>query len=186
MSCPDNFEVRDPISNPPLCRRTSAIKGCNSVTYPSNNVSYSQVCGTVRVHPEGVPDGFDTFNDRSIYVDGVYFTYGHNSNRNNIIWTYTAAVTVGSSTRGCGQCNHRKPSDIPGTNFTCTSAHCSNSNSCFSNTIWGSEAQQCFGNETFYRQLSESTTDNIEMTVCRDQSRSDEDILISFIELFVL
>ena len=39
------------------------------------------------------------------------------------------------------------------------------------NTLWGSEAKQCFGNETFYRQLSESTTDNIEMRVCRDQGR---------------
>ena len=186
MLCPPNFEVRDPISNPPLCRRINDNKGCNSVTYPSNGMSYSQVCGTVRVHPEGALDGFDTFRNRSMYVDGVYLTYGHSSNRNNIIWTYTAAVTVGSSTRGCDQCNHRKPSNIPGTNFTCTSAHCSDGNSCFSNTLWGNEAQQCFGNETFYRQLSESTTDNIEMTVCRDQGRDDEDILISFVEIFVL
>ena len=186
VSCPDNFEVRDSNSNPPLCRRTSANKGCSSVTYPSNNVSYSQVCGTVRVHPEGSLDGFYTFRNRSMYVDGVYLTYGHSSNRKNTIWTYTAAVTVGSSTRGCDQCNNRKPSDIPGTNFTCTSAHCSDGSNCFPNALWGSEAQQCFGNETFYRQLSESTTDNIEMTVCRDQGRYDEDILISFVELFVL
>ena len=182
MSCPEYFEAA---FNPPLCRRTSTNKGCNSVIYPSNGTSYSQVCGTVRVHPEGTPDGFDTFKDRSMYVDGVYLTYGDSSNRNNIIWTYTAAVTGGSSTRGCDQCNHRKPSNIPGTNFTCTSAHCSDGANCFSNTLWGNEAQQCFGNETFYRQLSESTTDNIEMRVCRDQPRADEDILISFVELYV-
>ena len=185
VSCPDNFEVRDPNSNPPRCRRTNINKGCNSVIYPSNNLSYSQVCGTVRVYPEGTPDGFDTFVDRSIYVDGVYLTYGDSSNRNHI-WTYTAATTVGSGTRGCDQCNYRKPSNMPGINFTCISAHCSNANSCFPNALWGSEAQQCFGDETFYRQLSESTTDNLEMTVCRDQPRSDEDILISFVEIFVL
>ena len=185
VSCPDNFEVRDPIFNPPLCRRTNPNKRCSSVIYPSNDMSYSQVCGTVRVHPEGVPDGFNTFNDISVYVDGVYFTYGDSSNRNHI-WTYTAAITVGSNTRGCDQCNYMKLSNMPGTNFTCTSAHCSNTNSCFPNALWGSEAQQCFGNETFYRQLSESTTDNLEMTECRDQPRSDEDILISFVEIFVL
>ena len=182
--CPDTFEVRVPNSNPRLCRRTATTQGCNSVMYHSNDMSYSQVCGTVRVHPEGSPDGFDTFNDDSIYVDGVYFTYGDSSNRNHI-WTYTAATTVGSSTRGCDQCNHEKPSNIPGTNFTCTSAHCSDADNCFPNTLWGNEAQQCFGNETFYRQLSESTTDDIEMRVCRDQRRSDEDILISFVELYV-
>ena len=185
VSCPDNFEVRDPNSNPPLCRRTSANKGCNYVMYPSNGISYSQVCGTVRVHPEGTPDGFDTFVDRSIYVDGVYLTYGDSYNRNHI-WTYTAATTVARNSRGCDQCNHMKPSNIPGTNFTCTSAHCSDSGNCFSNTLWGNEAQQCFGDETFYRQLSESTTDNIQMRVCRDEPRQDEDILISFVELFVL
>ena len=185
VSCPGNFEVRGYIFNPPLCRRTNPNKGCSSVIYPSNSMSYSQVCGTVRVHPEGIPDGFDTFNDRSIYVDGVYFTYGHSSNRNHI-WTYTAAITAERNTRGCDQCNYLKPSDIPGTNFTCTNAHCSDHTNCFINTLWGDEAQQCFGNETFYRQLSESTTDNIEMRVCRDQRRDDEDILISFVEIFVL
>ena len=47
VTCPDGFEVRNDTSNPPLCRRTDPIKGCSSVTYPSNGVSYSQVCGTV-------------------------------------------------------------------------------------------------------------------------------------------
>ena len=184
VSCPDNFEVSDSISNPPLCRRTNANKGCNFVTYASNGTSYSQVCGTVRVHPEGTPDGFNHFNDRSIYVDGVYLTYGDSSNRNHI-WTYTAATTVEGNTRGCDQCNYLKPSNMPGSYFTCTTAHCNDKNNCYPDTLWGSEAQQCFGNETFYRQLSESTTDNIEMRVCRDQGRDDEDILIFFVELYV-
>ena len=43
-----------------------------------------------------------------------------------------------------------------------------------------------FCNETFYRKQSDSSTDNIEMRVCRDQGRIDEDILISFVEIFVL
>ena len=195
IKCPDGFEVRNDTSIPPLCRRMNTSAGCSSVIYPSYGMSYSQVCGTVRVHPEGTPDGFSSRNSdqrlsngQSVnqnYVDGVSLTYGDSSNRNHI-WTYTAATTVGSSTRGCDQCNHRKPSDIPGTNFTCTNAYCSNANICFPNTLWGNDTKQCFGNETFYRQLSESTTDNIEMRVCRDESRSNEDILLSFVELFVL
>ena len=194
MKCPDRFEVRNGTSSPPLCKRIDASAGCSSVIYPSNGTSYSQVCGTVRVHPEGTPDGFASHNNqipRNVqsvnqnYVDGVSLTYGDCSNRNHI-WTYTAAVTVGDSTRGCDQCTYMKPSNIPRTNFTCISAHCSDADNCFPNTLWCNEAQQCFGNETFYRQLSESTTDNIEMRVCRDQDRDDEDILISFVELFVL
>ena len=83
--------------------------------YPIS-VSYSQVCGMVRDHPAGSPDRFDTFIDRSIYVDEVYLTCNH-------ISTYTTATTVGSNTRRYDQCN-MKPSDMPRTNFTCTTAHC--------------------------------------------------------------
>ena len=182
--CPANFEERDTNSYPRLCRRIDANKGCNSVMYPSNDMSYSQLCGTVRVHPEGTPDGFDTFNDRSIYVDGVYLTYGDSSNRSHTIWTYTAAAVDDNS--GCDKCNYMKPS-FRGTNFTCITALCSDATNsdCYRGTAWGNMFQQCVGNETFYRQLSESTTDNIEMRVCRDQARTDEDILISFVELFV-
>ena len=48
--------------------------GCSSVVYPSNGMSYSQVCGTVRVHPEGTPDGFNTLDSSSLYADGVSLT----------------------------------------------------------------------------------------------------------------
>ena len=195
VTCPDGFEVRNDTTSSPLCRRNNTSAGCSSVIYPSYGTSYSQVCGTVRVHPEGTPDGFSSHNSnqRQIngqsvnqnYVDGVSLTYGDSSNRNHI-WTYTAVTTIRSSTRGCAQCYYMMPSDIPGTNFTCTSANCNYGNNCYPETLWGNEAQQCIGNETFYRQLSESTTDDIEMRVCRDQDRDDEDILISFVELFVL
>ena len=46
---------------------------------PSNGMSYSQVCGTVRVHPAGTPDGFASHNNQITrkgqsvnhnYVDG--------------------------------------------------------------------------------------------------------------------
>ena len=184
FQCPDGFELRSDTSNPPLCGRTNTSAGCSSVIYPSNGISYSQVCGTVRVHPAGTPDGFHTFNDESIDVDGVSLSYGNGSSRNHI-WTYTAATLFGTDSRGCDICNDERPS-FPGTNYTCTTTYCNKKKDCYPNTLWCNNAQQCFGNETFYRQLSESTTDNIEMRVCRDQPRSDEDILISSVELFVL
>ena len=194
VTCPDAFEVRNDTSSPPLCRRNNISAGCSSVIYPSYGTSYSQVCGTVRVHPEGTPDGFSSHNSnqrpsngQSVnqnYVDGVSLTYGDSSNRNHI-WTYTAVIFVGHDSSGCEICNNRKP-NIPGSNFSCIIAHCDSSSNCYPSTLWDNEVQQCFGNETFYRQLSVSTTDNIEMRVCRDQDRSDEDFLISFVELFVM
>ena len=192
VSCPYGFEVRNDTSTPPLCRCMNTTAGCSSVIYLSNGTSYSQVCGTVRVHPAGTPDGFASHNrpcnGQSVnqnYVDGVSLTYGVSSNRNHI-WTYTAAVLVVDGGIGCCNCNNNNMTNIPATNFTCANAYCSDANSCFPNTLWGNDTQQCFGNVTFYRQLSVSTTDNIEMRVCRDEPRSNEDILISFVELFVM
>ena len=37
----------------------------------------------------------------------------------------------------------------------------------------------------FYRQLPVHTTDNIEMRVCHDQPRSDEDIAIETFEIYI-
>ena len=37
----------------------------------------------------------------------------------------------------------------------------------------------------FYKQLPQTTTDDIEMRVCRDETRFNEDIAIEIIELYV-
>ena len=192
ISCPSELEVRSAdTANPPLCRRDSNIAGCSSVIYPSNGTSYSQVCGTVRLHQQETPDGFQSHNiniprnNQSVnqnYVDGVSLTHGTSPNRAHI-WTYTAVIKFGDDIDRCTICDRDKPFYI-GTNFTCTAEHCIAWPCDLTNAIW-TNGLPCFGNETFYRQLSESTTDNIEMRVCRDQGRHDEDILISYVELFV-
>ena len=192
VTCPDGFEVRSDTSNPPLCRHNSDNAGCFPVTYPSNGTSYSHVCGTVRIHQQETPDGFQSHdiniprNNQSVnqnYVDGVSLTHGTSPNRTHI-WTYTAVIKFGDDIDRCTICDRNKPFYI-GTNFTCTAGHCNEWPCELNDAIW-TDGLSCFGNETFYRQLSESTTDNIEMRVCKDQGRNDEDILISYIEIFVL
>ena len=109
------------------------------------------------------------------YVDGVSLTQGTSPNRNHI-WTYSAAIKFGEDVDQCKICDRDKPFYI-GTNFTCTARHCTVWPCDLTNAIW-TDGLSCAGNETFYRQLSESTADNIEMRVCRDQDRRDEDILV--------
>ena len=162
------------------------------MTYPSNGTSYSQVCGRVRIHQQETPDGFQSDNNNiprngpsvdQNYVDGVSLTHGTNPNRNHI-WTYTAVIKFGADTDRCTICGRNKPFYV-GTNFTCTAENCRALPCDFDDAIW-TNGLPCFGNETFHRQLSESTTESIEMRVCSDQPRYDEDILISYVEIFVL
>ena len=138
-----------------------------------------------------VLNGFQSDNDRILrnnqsvnqnHVDGVSFTHGTNPDRTHI-WTYIAAIKFGNAISRCTICDKDKPFYI-GTNFTCTTGHCT-AWPCLNNAIW-TDRLPCAGNEAFHRRLSESTTDNIEMRVCRDQGRHDKDILISYVEIFVL
>jgi len=118
------------------------------------------------------------------YVDGVSLTHGTSPNRSHI-WTYSSVVFFASGNADrCSICDDNKPSYV-GTNYTCVAAQCSNDQGCYPDSLWSNDVKVCEGNGTFYRQLSESTTDDIEMRVCRDQARDDEDILISYMELFV-
>ena len=54
-------------------------------------------------------------------------------------------------------------------------AGCGTQNSCcsFNSPPW------------FYKQLPQTTTDDIEMRVCRDEGRDNEDIAVEIVELYV-
>lgn len=88
-----------------LCRKTVGY-GCSSVTFASNGVSYSKVCGLVYGYMKDSSDGFRRYyicsNDCTIdqpYVDGVSITHG--SPRQHI-WTLGAAWTPNFCP--CGVC----------------------------------------------------------------------------------
>ena len=113
------------------------------------------------------------------YVDGISLTHG--SMNEHQIWTLTAIVNFDDDpTDICSVCGSSKGMDysceVLGT-WTCKSG-------CSSRQIWGSG--QCIGNNTFYKNLMQPTSDDLEMRVCTDQYEGDEDINMSFIELYVM
>ena len=71
-----------------------------NVVILSRGMSYSKVCGTVQVHREGTPDGFDTFKNRMICRWSVSYRVSSNEKH---IWTYSAAGTVRYNNRECDQ-----------------------------------------------------------------------------------
>ena len=87
--CPQGFKLYEE-NGIRACGRQSG-PGCQSVKFPSHNISYSQVCGRVIGYQKGSPDAvaqiYSITNIDGAYVDGVSLTRG--SPRQHI-WTFMA------------------------------------------------------------------------------------------------
>ena len=188
VQCPSGLGIRT--EWPSSCRRALEESGCSSVYFDPGDIPYSRVGGRVRARQSGQPDGFQDFNGPRFrgevslednYVDGISLTYGDEGNRTHI-WTFAASVNTRRG--GCAVCNRERP-DFIGDHYSCELLElCNQGTVCNSNLLW--DGGQCVGGESFFRDLPGPTTEQIEMRVCREQDRRDEDILVTEVELYVL
>jgi hypothetical protein len=175
--CPEGLE---PISagGMSLCRKT-VDSGCSSVVVSNTHgVSYSKVCGLVTGFRKATTDGFFRYNCPGCninkpYVDGVSITHG--SPRQHI-WSM---ATLGPR---CESCNP-SPAGLP--SFVGQDYFCDGKANTFqpADQLWGELS--CGRGQYFCKELPEATTDNIELRVCADQGRIDEDVYIEHVELYV-
>ena len=166
--------------------------------------SLTKRCGKVIGYQEASPDAFANYyvrpNDiNGAYVDRASLTHGHNPRHH--IWTLTAALDeAGIIRHSICPCTHRggSPAQLPsfiGSSYFCDTgsrgryqigtfygddplwdgARCGGSSTCcsFNNPPW------------FMKQLSSSTSDDLELRVCRDEPRSNEDVGLKSVELYV-
>ena len=189
VECPMGFELINDPNIPALCKRNPTGARCSSITYSTNGNSYSQVCGTIHGSYFGDPDGFVSHSTiRSAttplngnYVDGISLTHG--SMNEHHIWTLTAIGNFANNpTDICSVCASNKPSYV-GMDYSCDVVERCRTN-CSPRQIW--DSGQCIGNNTFYKNLMQPTSDDIEMRVCTDQVDRNEDIFLSFVEIFVM
>jgi hypothetical protein len=173
--CPNHLEETTSSSRR-LCIINSSSAACSPAIAYSTVLEYSIVCGRIRAFKTGDPDGFIPYGVRKEYnrtvtiadnyVDGVSLTRGRPHQH---IWTFAARPS------GC-TCDGAPT--LVGTHYFCDGntelwRECLSSNSCcsFNNPPW------------FFRELSQPTTDDIEMRVCRDEG--GEDIQIQAIDIYV-
>ena len=190
-------------SNIRTCTRNSNSSGCSSVTLFTSNIYYSRVCGKIKAYQFGTTDafGYNLTNIDRNYVDGVSLTHGRPGQRKHI-WTFAAALdeTTRSPNSKC-PCtnintanNTTPPPSFVGNDYFCDTgssiaayylfyrddplwdgAGCGHLNACcsFNNPPW------------FYKQLPQPTTDDIEMRVCRSETKSNEDIAIEVFDIYI-
>ena len=153
---------------------------CSSVYFPVNDITYSKVCGTIRSYQLGTPDAFwklkrgNHITIDSNYVDGISLTYGVNPRKH--IWTLAA---------GPCPCNRDKPDFVSGNLFCDGVPHSQCSGICSDVMLWDGFGCTTQTTPWFYRDLQTYITEEIEMRVCHDESRTDEDIPIQLIELYI-
>ena len=200
-SCPQGLKT---LTSPKrLCSMNIGGTGCSSTSFTTHGVEYTHVCGKVIGYQQKTPDAFGPYqgnNPPTIdggYVDGISITHGSSPRQH--IWTLAAALhEVTTHPHSICPCtNNAATINIPpfvGNDYFCDTASenyvqfrfypddplwdgegCGPPNTCCSlnNPPW------------FMKELSSSTTDDIEMRLCADQSRSDEDITVEIIELYL-
>ena len=177
-----------------VCGRTNSGAGCsNSITFPSNGISYSQICGRVTGYQYAHPNGIDGVNSlNSYYLEGVSITRG--SPRQHV-WSFIAEDT--QSNCPCSSGNSGSVRSFMGTNWFCESG---NPNPSWSYTLYTADplwdGQGCGGSEGpccnvpgmpwFHRDYgSTTTTDYLELRICADVGYSGEDSPVSFYEIYV-
>ena len=187
------------INNDSLRRCETMNKGCSPITYPTHN-SYTKVCGRITAYQVGTTNAFRRYiishsDINSTYVDGVSLTHG---NPREHIWTFAAALDRNDNVTGerNNHCpcrfkeNPFEPPPFVGEDYFCDAGNVefmTGEIGLQTNPLWdGTDCLCCVSDNPpwFYKQLSQSTTDDIEMRVCRDEI-NEENIGIQEIEIYV-
>lgn len=202
--CPTTWKLYNENGIRSCGRSDNPGASCASTFYPPGR-EYNRVCGRVIGYQISSPAAFYiifTTTPRGlddIYVDGVSITYG--SPRSHI-WTYAAGHSEEVSTvdpKVDCPCSHDGGSPAPsyiGDNYYCESGRPTDAftpNVFFGNDpLW--DGQQCASEGTcctdksppwFTVDLSNPTTDDVEVRICGDEGTDNEDTPIALMEIFV-
>ena len=189
--------------------------GCSTTIFDTLGIEYEEVCGKIVAYQDATTDAFGAvsyFEQRSNsiddnYVDGISLTHGSNPRKH--IWTFAAALDeVGSYTKYNCPCTNinqaaeaTQPPSFIGNDYFCDTASEGSFEMKFytDDPLW--DGAGCGPTDTccslnnppwFRKELSSSTTDNIEMRMCRDHPPLpsgiyivDEDVPIESLEVYV-
>jgi hypothetical protein len=193
--CPSGFMQRMDSSIRSCVRNSASTQGCQEFLSTSG-FSYSKVCGRATAYQVGTTDAFgrSTTTDDN-YADGISLTYG--SPRQHI-WTFAAGgrESVDGYSCPCIQNSGVQPPSFVGTDYFCETGnnevHRSMIQILYPDPLWdgtgcGPQSTCCTFNNPpwFYKQLPQPTTDDIEMRVCTDELRMNEDIAIESVDIYI-
>ena len=201
-SCPSGLKTST--SPKRLCAMNINGAGCSSTYLNVHGVEYSNVCGKIIGYQQKSPDAFYAYyNNQGLtidhtYVDGISLTHGHNPR--NHIWTFAAALheilTNIHTICPCTNTHNQQTIPIPpfvGNDYFCDTASSQNFEYrlYLNDPLW--DGQGCgtlntccsFNNPPWFMKQLPASTNDIEMRLCADQVRDDEDIVFETLDLYV-
>ncbi len=178
------------------CVNRNTSGSCSSDIFSTYNLSYSSVCGQIRAYQFGSTDAFNTqMNIESYYLDGISLTHG--SPRLHI-WSFVAALdevqTHTTTVCPCFNISSTPSPSFVGEDYFCDTGSSDSFQSILysDDPLWDGDGcggtNMCcsFNNPPwFYKRLPQTTTDDIEVRVCRDEESNMEDVAVELIEIYV-
>ena len=175
---------------------TDSGRSCDSVFFPVSGGAYTSVCGRIKGYQNRRTGAFQDYHNGHAttidepYVSGVSLTHG--SPRQHI-WTFAASATSSHTNIEACPCNstsHNTSPSFVGGDYFCESGANSGSPREFhpDNPLWDGDScavsNTCcpFNNPPYFtKQLSNPTTDDLEVRQCRYFA----DTPIEFMELYI-
>lgn len=200
-SCPSGWRFVDN-SSVRGCGRSSGA--CSSSVF-STDLKFSKVCGRINAIQFGTPDGFYNavygIGMEGPYIDGISITYRSSLSRKHI-WSFVAANSERSPHPSercpCSDTNSSWPFSIPsfvGSNYFCDSGqerHTYTFRYFSDNPLWDgdgcSQISSCCTQNSppwFCTNVSDYTSNAIEVRICGNQAINAEDIVVTRMELYV-
>ena len=198
QNCPPGFRLYQSGGVRACGRPLTSSGSCVSVQFPSNGITYSQICGKTTGYQFGTTDAIDHnhgsnhSNLSSFYVDGVSITHG--SPRQHV-WTLMASYSeTGTSLPHC-PCSNGSIVQVQafiGSHYYCESGIARWPS--LTDPLW--DGHGCDSDESpccnatgipwFHRDYGNTTTtDYIELRVCGDEGTDNEDAPVSYYEIYV-
>ncbi|XP_019855034.1 PREDICTED: uncharacterized protein LOC109583941 [Amphimedon queenslandica] len=194
QNCPSGFGLYQS-GGVRACSRPSGGGNCASVQFPSNGISYSQICGRVTAYQYGTPDAVNPINNiNSYYIDGVSITRG--SPRQHV-WSLICGVdSQNNHFDNCPCAGGTATQSFIGNDYFCESGNPNTNVQLIlysSDPVWDGEG--CGPNEVsccsvpgipwFNRTLAAPSSDYVELRQCCDQDISNEDVKVNYYEIYV-
>ena len=198
--CPSGLRLAT-YSGKRLCRRTGS--GCSRTTFSVQGVEYRRVCGKILGYQFGSIDAFQPYTrNRRLtldngFLEGVILTYGPTPRSH--IWSFAAGYNqIANDDSDCPCLSSYSYAAVPhfiGSDYFCDSGNPhskSYSYLYYTQPLWDGEgcrnSDRCctFQNPPWFcKDLLQSTSEDIELRICGDESTSREGTPIEMVDIYI-